>query len=105
MTKNNFEYYSNFREKIFSDQKKLITYLFNETEQKIVGLIEEKENLIYLYEYRGKFVGYEFLISFSKDSASYRLINVTDMNEEQNNNAGKETAITTVHFKPLQVPF
>jgi len=79
MTVNNFDYYSNFREKIFADQKQLITYSFNETEQTIIGLMEEKENHIYLYEYRGKFVGFEFFISFSKDSASYRLINVNAM--------------------------
>jgi hypothetical protein len=79
---NSFEYYSNFREKLFPDQKQLITYSFNETEQTIIGLMEEKDNHIYLYEYRNKFIGFEFFISFSKNSTSYRLINVNAMSDE-----------------------
>jgi len=33
--------------------KQLITYSFNEKEQTIIDMIAKKENLIYLYEYRG----------------------------------------------------
>jgi hypothetical protein len=56
-----------------------MTYSFNEKEQTIIGIMEEKENLIYLYEYRGKYVGVEFFISFSKESISYKLIKVNEM--------------------------
>jgi hypothetical protein len=44
----------------------------------IVGIVEEKDNLIYLYEYRGKYVGIEFFISFSKQSTSYKLLTVSE---------------------------
>lgn len=76
MRSKNFEYYTQKREKSFSDQTQLITYSFNEKEQTIVGIVEEKGDLIYLYEYRGKYIGIEFFISFSKKSISYKLIKV-----------------------------
>jgi len=38
----------------------------------------EKNNRIYLYEYRGKYIGNEFFISFSKESISYKLIKVEE---------------------------
>lgn len=74
-----FNYYANHEKKSFPDQKQLITYSFNEKEQTIIGTMEEKENLIYLYEYRGLYVGIEFFISFSKESISYKLIKVNEM--------------------------
>jgi hypothetical protein len=39
----------------------------------------EKNNRIYLYEYRGKYIGNEFFISFSKESISYKLIKVEEV--------------------------
>ena len=74
-----FNYYTSHQRKSFPDQKQLITYSFNEKEQTIIGIMEEKENLVYLYEYRGKYVGVEFFISFSKKSVSYKLIKVNEM--------------------------
>jgi hypothetical protein len=76
MRTKNSDYYAKHGEKLFPDQKQRITYSFNEKEQTIVGIMEEKENLIFLYEYRGKYVGIEFFISFSKESISYKLIKV-----------------------------
>ena len=78
MRTKSFEYYTKHEKKIFPDQQQLITYTFNEKEYTITGLMEEKENLIFLYEYRGKFVGTEFFISFSKESISYKLIKVNE---------------------------
>lgn len=72
-------YYSHHEEKIFPDKKQLITYSYNEEEHSIIGIMEEREGLIYLYEYRGALVGIEFFISFSKQSVSYKLIKVNDM--------------------------
>lgn len=60
----------------------MITYSFNEEERTIIGMMEEKEGLIYLYEYRGKFVGVEFFISFSKQSISYKLLKVNEENSD-----------------------
>lgn len=70
--------------RVLSDQKQLITYSFNEKEQTITGVIEEREGLIFLYEYRGKYVGTEFFISFSKNSSSYKLIKVNEIGEIKN---------------------
>ena len=78
MHKNYLNYYTSHEEKTFPDQKQLITYSFNEVERTIIGIMEEKEDLIYLYEYRGKYIGFEFFISFSKKSISYTLIQVKD---------------------------
>jgi len=39
----------------------------------------EKKDLIFLYEYRGEYVGIEFFISFSKESISYKLIKVEEV--------------------------
>jgi hypothetical protein len=60
------------------NKKQLITYSFNDIETSITGVLLEKNNRIYLYEYRGKYIGNEFFISFSKESISYRLIKVED---------------------------
>jgi len=79
MRTKNFQYYTQHREKQFPDQNQLITYSFNEKEQTIIGIVEEKGDFIYLYEYRGTYVGIEFFISFSKKSISYKLIEVNEM--------------------------
>jgi len=60
-------------------QKQLITYSFNDQEQTITGVMLEKKDLIFLYEYRGEYVGVEFFISFSKQSISYKLIKVEEL--------------------------
>jgi hypothetical protein len=75
-----FNNYSSNEEKLFPEKKQLITYSFNDKEETIIGIMEEREDLIYLYEYRGEFVGIEFFISFSKESISYKLIKVNEMN-------------------------
>ena len=72
-------YYSKFKSRSFSDHKQRITYSFNDTERTITGIMQEREELIYLYEYRGQFIGIEFFISFSKKSVSYKLIKVDEM--------------------------
>ncbi|HEV8282799.1 MAG TPA: hypothetical protein VGQ09_00740 [Chitinophagaceae bacterium] len=72
------EYYSKFEAMSFPDQKQLITYSFNEKENTITGIMMEKKGLIFLYEYRGEYIGIEFFISFSKESISYKLIKVED---------------------------
>ena len=79
MRSKNFEYYTQKSDKAFSDQTQLITYSFNEKEQTIIGVVEEKGDLIYLYECRGKYIGIEFFISFSKTSISYKLIKVNEV--------------------------
>ncbi len=79
MHKNYLNYYTSHAEKIFPDQKQLITYSFNEVERTIIGILEERDGLIYLYEYRGQYVGFEFFISFAKNSISYTLIQVKEM--------------------------
>jgi hypothetical protein len=56
------------------------TYSFNHIERTVIGQVEERNNQIYLYEYRDKYIGTEFFISFSKESVSYKLIKV---NSEQ----------------------
>ena len=71
-------YYSGHQSIQFPEKKQLITYSFNNKESTIVGFLDEKEYFINLYEYRGKYVGLEFLISFSKQSTSYKLIKVSD---------------------------
>jgi hypothetical protein len=79
MNSKQVDYYSRLKTRIFSDQKQRITYSFNEIERTITGIMQEKEDFIYLYEYRGKYIGVEFLISFSKNSVSYKLIKVDEM--------------------------
>jgi hypothetical protein len=74
------DYYKH-EKRSFPDQRQLITYSFNEKEQTITGIIEEREGLIFLYEYRGKYIGIEFFISFSKNSSSYKLIQVNEMSD------------------------
>jgi len=79
MHNKNSSYYSDYEPRVFPDQKQLITYSFNETENTITGVMLEKNDLIFLYEYRGKYIGTEFFISFSKQSISYKLIKVEEM--------------------------
>lgn len=62
--------------KSIADELEVITFTVQNIERTIIGIKEEKENYIYLYEYRGKQTGTEFYISFSKESTSYKLINV-----------------------------
>ncbi|HEX6334248.1 MAG TPA: hypothetical protein VFZ78_08465 [Flavisolibacter sp.] len=78
MRRKNFYHYGGDIEKNFPDQKQLITYSYNEREQTILGVMQEREGLVYLYEYRGKLIGLEFFISFSRNSISYKLIKVAD---------------------------
>jgi hypothetical protein len=71
------EYFAKQDKDTLLDQEPVrFTYSFNNIEKTITGLVQEKENLIYLYEYRGKYIGTEFFISFSKESVSYKLIKV-----------------------------
>ena len=73
-----FNYYSAYETEVLPDKKQLITYSFNDVENSITGVLLEKNSRIYLYEYRGKYIGNEFFISFSKESISYKLIKVED---------------------------
>lgn len=79
MNSKQVDYYSKLKARLFSDHKQKITYSFNEMERTITGIVQEKEDLIYLYEYRGQYIGIEFFISFSKKSISYKLIKVDEM--------------------------
>jgi hypothetical protein len=74
-----FDYYSRFEVMPIPPQKQLITYSFNDNERTITGLMLEKKDLIFLYEYRGEYIGVEFFISFSKQSSSYKLIRVQEL--------------------------
>lgn len=78
----NFEYITKHKSKSFADAQQRITYSFNNVENTIIGQVEEEGNYICLYEYRGKYIGTEFLISFSKYSVSYKLINVEEKQDE-----------------------
>lgn len=78
MERKHFDYYSKHEISEISEQKQLITYSFNDHQKTIIGAMKEKDNLIFLYEYRGKYVGTEFFISFAKNSISYKLIKVDE---------------------------
>lgn len=82
LKQSNFEYIIKHKSKSFDDAKQRITYSFNNVENTIIGQVEEDGNTIYLYEYRGKYIGTEFLISFSRDSVSYKLINIEEHQNE-----------------------
>ncbi len=82
MKQQHFDYLTKHKSKSFADAKQRITYSFNNVESTIIGQVEEDGNHICLYEYRGKYVGTEFLISFSKHSISYKLINVEEKQDE-----------------------
>ena len=79
MHSKDFRYYSQFTTEHLPDQKQLITFSFNEQLNTITGVMLEKKDIIYLYEYRGRYIGNEFFISFSKESISYKLIKVEEM--------------------------
>ncbi len=64
------------RKSLLAQEPVNFTYSFNSVEKTITGLVQERNNLIYLYEYRGKYIGTEFFISFSKESVSYKLIKI-----------------------------
>ncbi len=72
-------YYADYVSRTLPDQQQLITYSYNEKEKTITGVLLEEEDRIYLYEYRGRYTGNEFLISFAKQSIYYKLIKVEDM--------------------------
>ena len=76
MERKHIDYYTKHENRSYSDQRLLITYSFNDDERTLIGGMEEKDNLIYLYEFRGNYIGTEFFISFSKHSTSYKLIKV-----------------------------
>jgi hypothetical protein len=78
LKQSNFDYLAKHKSKSFADAKQRITYSFNNIESTIIGQVEEEGNNICLYEYRGKYIGTEFLISFSKNSVSYKLLNVDE---------------------------
>ena len=73
-----YNYYSAYESEELPDKKQLITYSFNDIETSITGVVLEKNSRIYLYEYRGRYIGNEFFISFSKESISYKLIKVEE---------------------------
>lgn len=62
-----------------TDNLQAITYTVAGVEHTITGIMEEVDNYIYLYEYRGKQTGTEFFISFSKNSTSYKLLDVQEI--------------------------
>jgi hypothetical protein len=75
MTRKQSEYVAKEdREALLAQEPISYTYSFNNIERTVTGLVQERENHIYLYEYRGKYIGTEFFISFSKESVSYKLI-------------------------------
>jgi hypothetical protein len=78
MERKHVDYYAKHENRSFSDQKQVITYSFLDHEKTIIGAMQEKGNLIFLYEYRGILIGTEFFISFSKNSISYKLIKVDE---------------------------
>jgi hypothetical protein len=78
-----FEYLTKHKSRNFSDAKQRILYSFNNVESAIIGQVEEEGNYISLYEYRGPYIGTEFLISFSKNSVSYKLIRVVEKEADE----------------------
>ena len=78
MHSKHFDYYARLKAMTLPDKRQLITYSFNDKEKTISGIMREMEDFIYLYEYRGEYIGIEFFISFSKKSISYKLIKVDE---------------------------
>ncbi|GAC1417865.1 MAG: hypothetical protein NVS1B13_26070 [Flavisolibacter sp.] len=78
MDKKHYNYYQQHETRRQIGENNVITYSFNNIEKTIIGLVEEKDNLIYLYEYRGKYIGTEFLISFSAHSTSYKFLKIKE---------------------------
>lgn len=71
-------YYTDFVKKALPEQQQVITFSYDEEEKTINGVLLEEADRVYLYEYRGRYIGHEFLISFSKDSIFYKLVKVED---------------------------
>jgi hypothetical protein len=80
----NFDNLQKHQRKVFTEERKRITYSYNNVESTIVGHMEEDGDLICLYEYRGKYFGTEFLISFSKHSVSYKLVHAEQESDMAN---------------------
>jgi hypothetical protein len=81
LAQNRFDYINQHKSKSFQEPEKRITYRYNDMEITILGHVETEGEIIRLYEYRGVHFGSEFLISFSKNSTSYQLL---DIQEKQN---------------------
>ena len=81
MAQTRFDYINQHKSKSFQDPEKSITYSYNDMKITILGHVETEGEIIRLYEYRGAYFGSEFLISFSKNSTSYQLL---DVQEKQN---------------------
>ena len=81
MKQGHFDYLTNHKGKVFNSVRQRITYSYNDVENTIVGHLEEDGDIIWLYEYRGKYFGTEFLISFSRNSASYKLLSAEETEE------------------------
>jgi hypothetical protein len=71
-------YYADYVSRTLPNHQQMITYSFLEKEKTITGVMLEELDRIFLYEYRGRYTGNEFLISFSKESIYYKLIKVED---------------------------
>jgi len=80
------EYFAQREEKqeLLGQEPVSFTYSFNNVEKTITGLVRQTDNLIYLYEYRGKYIGTEFFISFSKKSVSYKLLKINEETYQDN---------------------
>jgi hypothetical protein len=77
MTRKQSEYFAREdRQMLLTQEPVRFTYSFNNVERTVIGQVQERDNQIYLYEYRDKYIGTEFFISFSKESVSYKLIKV-----------------------------
>src|SRR5688500_4690448 len=83
MEQKNFDYYKTLGIRSYSDQKQAINYNYNEDERTLMRTMLENDKLIYLYEYRGNYIGNEFFISFSKEYISYKLIKVDSIPQTQ----------------------
>ncbi len=79
MYDNRYDFYSKLETRSFPDKKQLITYSYNNHVRMITGIMLENKDFIYLYEYRGKYTGIEFLISFSKESTTYKFIKAEEI--------------------------
>jgi hypothetical protein len=77
--KNSTDYYKTIKLYTPSNEKQQITFSFNNDERTILGRYEQRDDLIFLYEYRGNYIGNEFFISFSQESVSYKLIRVDEI--------------------------
>jgi len=72
-----FDYYTSTRANRVPDHSNWITYSFNDSERTIVGAIEEKNNLIFLYD-TVEICRNRILYFFFENSISYKLIKVDE---------------------------